>query len=134
MTSLPEIVINHTSGSDRILDIGGKHTQLFWHHNRVCDPCSIGGVFHLKKSYDVVMAYDIFGIDAVGSEKASDVLLGVQCVLKNKGFFFCNLKTHDKLDAPYFESLLRLFAHTHNNYGGTVEKIGENTWKCLYRS
>jgi hypothetical protein len=144
---LPHVVMKYIKPTDKVLDFGaGKDAfgaKILRENGFNCTAWDIGKNFNsevhdpraMHNEYDVVFASNVFNVQPDGNY-ITEILLDVQGILKNEGLFFCNFPKSprkNKWDTNMLESTLRLFAHTHNNYGGKVERVGENIWKCEYR-
>jgi hypothetical protein len=144
---LPHIVLKYAKSGDKILDFGaGKDiygTKILRENGFDCTAWEIGENFvpnrhdyhAMMREYDIVFASNVFNVQPDG-ESIAEILMDVQCVLKNEGLFFCNLPKkprHNVIDDGGMDSMLRVFAHTHSGHGGEVTKIEPHIWMCKYK-
>jgi 2-polyprenyl-3-methyl-5-hydroxy-6-metoxy-1,4-benzoquinol methylase len=146
--SLPKIVMEHVKKTDKILDYGaGKDifgTKMLRDNGFDCTAWEIGENFNPQvhnyhaldgHEYDVIFASNVLNVQP-DNMAFIEILEDVQRVLKDGGLFFCNFPLkprHNTLTIPMVESTLRLAMHTHDDYGGHVDRLKSLVWKCVYK-
>ena len=145
---LPKIVMEYAKKGDKILDFGAGRdiygTKMLRAAGYNCTAWEIGQNFNKElhdyhamdgRDYDIVFMSNVLNVQPDGGS-AADIMMDIQCVLKDEGLLFCNFPQkprHNDMTPESIDSLLNLFAHTHDDYGGTVERVKPLIWKCQYK-
>ena len=141
---LPNYVMKYAKKTDKILDYGAGRdifgTKILRDNGYDCAAWEIGDNFSkelhdyhaLERTYNIVFASNVLNVQPSISD-AIDIVGDMDSLLKNKGYFFCNLPPkprHNDMTDEMLESVLKLEFNQWGKNDELVEKIAPHVWKC----